>query len=63
MGRGICSAKTNPAGLLMLHAALQSVGIVLALFAVLMAFGPWPALFAVGLAVTIISAAVEAGER
>lgn len=47
----------------MLHAALQSVGIVLALFAVLMAFGPWPALFAVGLAVTIISAAVEAGER
>jgi len=47
----------------MYHAALQVAGLLLAIFAVLMEFGAWPAAFAVGIAVVIVSAAVEAGER
>jgi hypothetical protein len=47
----------------MYHAALQLAGILLAVFAVLMEFEAWPAAFAVGVSVVIVSAAVEAGER
>ncbi len=47
----------------MYHAALQLAGILLAVFAVLMEFGAWPAAFAVGVSVVIVSAAVEAGEQ
>lgn len=47
----------------MFHIMLQSVGILLCIFAVLMQFGVWPAAFAVGLAVVIVSAAVEAGSQ
>jgi hypothetical protein len=46
----------------MIHAALQLAGLLLAIFAVFMEFGAWPAAFAVGVAVVIVSAAVEAGE-
>jgi uncharacterized membrane protein len=46
----------------MYHAALQLAGLLVAILAVLMEFGAWPAAFAVGLAVVIVSAAVEAGE-
>ena len=45
----------------MFHVALQSAGILLAIFAVLMQFGLWAAAFAVGVAIVIVSAAVEAG--
>jgi hypothetical protein len=47
----------------MFHVALQSAGILLAIFAVLMLFGGWAAAFAVGIAVVIVSAAVEAGAK
>ena len=46
----------------MYHAALQLAGLLLAIFAVLMEFGAWPAAIAVGIAVVIVSAAIEAGE-
>jgi hypothetical protein len=62
MGRNISRAETYPAGVLMYHAALQLAGLLLAIFAVLMEFGAWPAAIAVGIAVVIVSAAVEAGE-
>ena len=62
MGRSLRSAEANPAGVLMYHAALQLAGLLVAILAVLMEFGAWPAAFAVGLAVVIVSAAVEAGE-
>jgi len=62
MGRNISRAETYPAGVLMYHAALQVAGLLLAIFAVLMEFGAWPAAIAVGIAVVIVSAAVEAGE-
>lgn len=45
----------------MFHAVLQVAGILLAIFAVLMQFGAWPAALATGVAVTIVSAALEAG--
>ena len=62
MGRNLSRAETNPAGVLMIHAALQVAGLLLAIFAVFMEFGAWPAAFAAGIAVVIVSAAVEAGE-
>ena len=62
MGRNLSRAETDPAGVLMYHAALQVAGLLLAIFAVFMEFGAWPAAFAVGIAVVIVSAAVEAGE-
>jgi hypothetical protein len=62
MGRNINRAETYPAGVLMYHAALQLAGLLLAIFAVLMEFGAWPAAIAVGIAVVIVSAAIEAGE-
>lgn len=62
MGRSLRSAEANPSGVLMYHAALQLAGLLVAILAVLMEFGAWPAAFAVGLAVVIVSAAVEAGE-
>ncbi len=62
MGRYLNRAETDPAGVLMIHAALQVAGLLLAIFAVLMEFGAWPAAFAVGVAVVIVSAALEAGE-
>jgi len=62
MGRNIRRAETYPAGVLMYHAALQLAGLLLAIFAVLMEFGAWPAAIAVGIAVVIVSAAIEAGE-
>jgi uncharacterized membrane protein len=62
MGRNISRAETYPAGVLMYHAALQLAGLLLAIFAVLMEFGAWPAAIAVGIAVVIVSAAIEAGE-
>ena len=62
MGRDLSRAETDPAGVLMYHAALQVAGILLALVAVLIEFGLWPAVFATGIAVVIVSAAVEAGE-
>lgn len=62
MGRNISRAETYPAGVLMYHAALQLAGLLLAIFAVLMEFGAWPAAIAVGIATVIVSAAVEAGE-
>ena len=46
----------------MYHAALQLAGILLALVAVLIEFGLWPAVFATGIAVVVVSAALEAGE-
>ena len=62
MGCYFSSAETYTAGFLMFHAVLQVAGILLALFAVLMEFGAWPAAFATGVAVTVVSAALEAGE-
>ena len=62
MGRNLSRAETDPAGVLMIHAALQVAGLLLAILAVFMEFGAWPAAFAVGIAVVIVSAAVEAGE-
>ena len=62
MGRNLSRAETDPAGVLMIHAALQVAGLLLAIIAVFMEFGAWPAAFAVGVAVVIVSAAVEAGE-
>jgi uncharacterized membrane protein len=62
MGRNLSRAETDPAGVLMIHAALQVAGLLLAIIAVFMQFGAWPAAFAVGIAVVIVSAAVEAGE-
>jgi uncharacterized membrane protein len=62
MGRNLSRAETDPAGVLMIHAALQVAGLLLAIIAVFMEFGAWPAAFAVGIAVVIVSAAVEAGE-
>jgi uncharacterized membrane protein len=62
MGRNLSRAETDPAGVLMYHAALQVAGLLLAIIAVFMEFGAWPAVFAVGVAVVIVSAAVEAGE-
>ena len=47
----------------MYHAAFQVAGLLLAIIATFMEFGAWPAAFAVGIAVVIVSAAVEAGER
>ena len=63
MGRNLSRAETDPAGVLMYHAALQVAGLLLAIIATFMEFGAWPAAFAVGIAVVTVSAAVEAGER
>jgi len=60
MGRNLCRANTDPAGVLMIHHVTQAVGIGMWLTASTQLFGLWPTLLVFGLAVTIISSTIEA---